>query len=142
MKNQIENLEIGASVRLELPVDDVRNMARMITGRFRFIRESNDSCLVIRIEENEKSLRKTVIDAIESMVVFDVQRIHGDIQYIRSIVSRYNNEHGRAVKVNKIQGVATLTENVMARMEISAAEFEQIEIDFNQKLEILRGRIR
>ena len=88
---------------------------------------------MICIDENEISLRKQIINAINGLGVFDSARIDGDVQYIRSIVSRYNAEHGRAVKVNKIMGVATLSENVMNRKKITPDEFEEIRIDFETK---------
>jgi len=141
MKTEIEQLSIGKSRKFHAAADEVRPITRNCRGRFRVIKESNATCIVIRIDENDISLRKEVMTAIETLGVFDSARIDGDIQYIRSIVSRYNKEHGRAIKVNKIHGMATLSENVMARKEITADEFEQIRIDFENKLEMLRGRI-
>jgi hypothetical protein len=141
MKQSIDQIEIGKSIIIQAPADEVRPITRTCHGRFRVIKQSSNSCVVIRIDENDISLRKEITDAIESLGVFDSARIHGEIQYIRSVVSRYNNENDRAIKVNKINGVATLSENVMARKKITADEFEQIEIDFNTKLELLRTRI-
>lgn len=141
MKNEIEQLPVGKSRKYQIPADEMRSITRNCRGRFRVIKESNQSCIVIRIDELEISLRQQIFNAIESLGVFDSKRIDGDIQYIRSIVSRYNNKHGRAIKVNKIHGVATLSENVMARKHITPDEFDQIRIDFENKLEMLRERI-
>jgi len=141
MKTQIENIKIGHSIVLDNAADEVRPITRTCRGRFRVIKSSSHSCVVIRIDENDISLRKTITDAMESLGVFDSARINGEIQYIRSVVSRYNNEHDRAFKVNKINGVATLSENIMARKKITPDEFDQIEMDFNKKLELLRTRI-
>ena len=142
MKTEIEQLKINQSIKLNASSDEVRPITRNCRGRFRVIKESLKTCIVIRIDENDISLRKQTIDAIESMGVFDAKRIDGDIQYIRSIVSRYNHENGREVKVNKINGVATLSENVMARKKITTDEFNEIKEDFEQKLELLRARIK
>lgn len=141
MKKEIEQLNVGQSRKFHHPADVVRPVAKKCNGRFRVIKESNNTCIVICIDESEISLRKQITNAIESLGVFDSARINGDVQYIRSIVSRYNAKHGRAVKVNKIHGVATLSENVMARRQITPDEFEQIRMDFENKLELLRGRI-
>jgi len=141
MKNEIEQLNVGQSRKFHHSADEVRPIAKNCNGRFRVIKESTTTCIVICIDENEISLRKQIIDSIEGLGVFDSARIDGDIQYIRSVVSRYNNKHGRAIKVNKINGVATLSENIMARKKITPDEFEQIRIDFDAKLELLRGRI-
>lgn len=141
IKEEIEQLPIGKSRKYQMAADEMRPITRNCRGRFRVIKESNNTCIVIRIDENDVSLRQQIINAIESLGVFDSARIEGEIQYIRSIVSRYNNEHGRAIKVNKIHGVATLSENVMARKKITPDEFDQIRIDFENKLEMLRGRI-
>lgn len=141
MKAKIETLGTGESVHIDSPVDVVRANIQSITGRFRVIRESSTSCVVFRIGEFEKSLRQLTLEVIRDLGVFDVARIDGDIQYIRSIVSRYNNEHDRAMKINKINGVATLSENFMARPKITQKEYDEIVVDFDQKLELLRSRI-
>lgn len=141
MKKRIEDLEIGKADTLEIVSAEARKICKRINGKFRVITTGSNSCIVWRLDPGVESLHVTVMEAIDGLGVFDSQRIDGDVQYIRSIVSRFNNKNDREIRVNKVNGVATISEFVMARKEITKDEFNEIKVDFDTKLEILRGRI-
>jgi len=138
---EIQDLEIGASIKINGDIPKIRQVCTRLPNKYKVVQVTAESCLVVRVELDVKGLKEKVLEGIATMPLFGELVIHGNISYVRTIVSTFNTENNRAVKVSKRRTVAILTEDIMTRPSITTDEFNAIELDFEEKLTILEAKI-
>lgn len=141
MMQEITQLQVGESVKLTGDIAKIRQVCTRLEHKYKVVKINVDTCLVVRVDIDIKGLKQTILDGIDSMKAFQEIPVRGNIGYIRTIVSAFNKESDRAVKVSKRGNDAVLTEDIMERSGITQSEYDIIASDFESKLLILEEKI-
>ncbi len=122
----IKQLEIGQSMSVNASRRDLEHELKSVDGFFDVVYADKTVSVVLRLASEKKSIAERVTDEIESLTIFQEKEIHGDLGYVRSLVSKFNSANGRKVKVVKRGSKIMITEDFMNRESITSAEYETL----------------
>lgn len=128
----LKSLEINQSISIDSPRYEVEPILEDLDGFFDIIYSDKAMCVVLRMAHEKKSIAQRVVDEINSLTIFQEKEVQGNLGYIRSIVSAFNKENDRSVKVIKRKNAIFITEDFMNRESITLDEFRALEVRLSE----------
>lgn len=109
----VSSLEIGKGVHIIADKPTVKECLADVGYAFKILKISEEIYHVIRLEDDAFNKKHTIHQAIKSLGYFKPIEIDDKPEYIRSVVSAYNEKHGTIVRVRSYRGKVTLYKNII-----------------------------
>jgi hypothetical protein len=120
---KINELNAGDFTEINASMHDVKKICRNLGLNYKVLFLDKKACLVIRPHKVHESLKNQIIDICNKINFLDEIQIQANYGHVRNIVSIFNKDHNRKVKVKTKSGEVIIYENFLSRESISQSEF-------------------
>lgn len=134
MIEKLKALTPDSPITLQGIKKDILAVTNQLPATYIVTKVSYDKCVVVMIE-GESSFTQQLYKDIESIPPFGSKDFEfSSVEYVRSLISKYNKDNGRAFKVSHREGVTTICEPFDQIESIDAGREEEFRIEFDRLL--------
>jgi hypothetical protein len=131
MKNEeitliIERLTAGDFTEINASKHIVQKICRELGNNCKVHFLDKKVCLVIKPQKVHESLQYQIIEICKKLNFLDEISIQANYGHVRNVVSKFNSDNGRNVKVRTKAGEVIIYEDFLTRKIITSGEFHAL----------------